>query len=285
MATTNPQAQIQAALMPPALPQTLEPFTTKKRQVQYTQYDPQSVAAYNEAMDKVAPRASTAELLANALAGTGYASSYEGAYGTQVSNSLISQITNALQGFGGLYGARKQQEREYLTDMLNAERERARIQMEMGKKNITEAEENGVMKVNTENSPEALAEKFAPENITRVKELNDKAGRWINDWAKGISDIANTERSQAYNEFEGLAKQYVQDQLRKMYGAQFTESEGERFFQSMGLSPKLDPDVRWRLVENALTDVARKNGLQMPKINASGTDTNNLMNQFMNGTI
>ena len=46
--------------------------------------------------------------------------------------------------------------------MLNADRERARIQMEMGKKNITEAEENGVMKVNTENSPEAQAQKQKP---------------------------------------------------------------------------------------------------------------------------
>lgn len=149
MATTNPQAQIQAALMPAALPQEIVPVTTRNRQVQYTQYDPQSVAAYNEAMDKVAPRASTAELLANALAGISDTPSYEGAYGTQVSNPLVSGIANALQGFGGMYGARKQQEREYLTDMLNADRERARIQMEMGKKNITEAEENGVMKVNT----------------------------------------------------------------------------------------------------------------------------------------
>lgn len=285
MATTSPQAQIQAALMPPALPQTLEPVTTKKRQVQYTQYDPQSVAAYNEAMGKVAPRASTAELLANALAGIDDAPSYEGAYDTQVSNPLVSGITNALQGFGGMYGARKQQEREYLTDMLNTDRERARIQMEMGKKNITEAEENGMIKVNKDTTSAGVAEKFAPENIARVKELNDKAGRWINDWTKGVSDMLNTEQSQAYNEFEGLAKQYVQDQLRKIYGAQFTESEGERFFQSMGLSPKLDPDVRWRLVENALTDVARKNSLQMPKINENGVDTNNLMNQFMQGTI
>ena len=285
MATTNPQAQIQAALMPAALPQTLEPVTTKKRQVQYTQYDPQSVAAYNEAMDKVAPRASTAELLANALAGIDDAPSYEGAYGTQVSNPLVSGITNALQVFGSLYGARKQQEREYLTDMLNADRERARIQMEMGKKNTTEAEENGVMKVNKDATSAGIAEKFLPENIARIKELNDKAGRWTSDWTKGISDMANTEQSQAYNEFEGLAKQYVQDQLRKIYGAQFTENEGERFFQSMGLSPKLDPEVRWRLVENALNDIARKNSLQMPKINENGVDTNNLMNQFMNGTI
>ena len=285
MATINPQAQIQAALMPAALPQTLEPVTTKKRQVQYTQYDPQSVAAYNEAMGKVAPRASTAELLANALADIDDAPSYEGAYGTQVSNPLISGITNALQGFGGMYGARAENERAEITDMLNAEREMARLRMEMGRGTVTDTATDEFMKVNKDTTSAGVAEKFAPENIARVKELNDKAGRWINDWTKGVSDMLNTEQSQAYNEFEGLAKQYVQDQLRKIYGAQFTESEGERFFQSMGLSPKLDPDVRWRLVENALTDVARKNSLQMPKINENGVDTNNLMNQFMNGTI
>ena len=285
MATTNPQAQIQAALMPAALPQEIVPVTTRNRQVQYTQYDPQSVAAYNEAIGKVAPRASTAELLANALAGVSDTPSYEGAYGTQVSDPLISGITNALQGFGGMYGARAENERAEIADMLNAEREMARLRMEMGRGTVTDTATDEFMKINKDATSAGVAEKFTPENIARVKELNDKAGRWANDWLKGLSDMVNTEQSQAYNEFEGLAKQYVQDQLRKIYGAQFTESEGERFFQSMGLSPKLDPDVRWRLVENALTDVARKNGLQMPKISATGTDTNNLMNQFMNGTI
>ena len=101
-------------------------------------------------------------------------------------------------------------------------------------------------------------------------------------WKKDLADIANTKQSRAYNKFEGLAKQYVQDQLRKIYGAQFTEAEGERFFQSMGLSPKLDPETRWELVENALADVARKNGLQLPAISNSSND---LMTQFMNGTI
>ena len=97
-------------------------------------------------------------------------------------------------------------------------------------------------------------------NSEELKELNDKAGRWATDWGKGVSDMMNTDQVQAYNEFEGKAKQYVQDQLKKIYGAQMTEAEGERFFKSMGLSPKLDPNLRWKLVENALDDLARKNG-------------------------
>ena len=61
---------------------------------------------------------------------------------------------------------------------------------------------------------------------------------------------------------------YIQDQLKKIYGAQMTEQEGERFFKSMGLSPYLDPALRWRLVENALNDVAHKNNLDIKQVEA-----------------
>lgn len=281
----NPQQQIQAALVPAALPQEIVPVTTKNRQVQYTLYDPQSVAAYREAMGKAAPRASTAELLANALAGIGDTPSYEGAYGTQTINPIVSGISNAIRSGAGIYGARAENERAKQADQIATEQALAQLDMENGVQNVTDTSAVDYIKVNKDTSGAGLAEKYSPENIVHLKELNNKAGRWANDWLKGLSDITNTEQSQAYNEFEGLAKQYVQDQLRKIYGAQFTESEGERFFQSMGLSPKLDPDVRWRLVENALTDVARKNGLQMPTINKNGANTNDLINQFMNGTI
>ena len=241
MATINPQAQIQAALMPAALPQTLEPVTTKKRQVQYTQYDPQGVAAYNEAMGKVAPRASTAELLANALANIDDAPSYEGAYGTQVSNQLVSGITNALQGFGGMYGARKQQEREYLTDMLNADRERARIQMEMGKKNITEAEENGVMKVNTgagqseflKNTPSVGMADTLKQMLKQNSGLyatfdKDRIGREKYATANGLDTAisnfftrnwsADFEEREARKKFDTLKKQSVVELRQQMKG-------------------------------------------------------------------
>lgn len=287
MATVNPQAQIQAALMPAALPQDIVPVTTKNRQVQYTQYNPAAVEAYKNAFGKVAPRASAAELIANALAGMPDAPSYTGAYGTQTINPVVSGLANALQGFGGVYGARKQQEREYLTDMLRAEQEMARIQMEMGKKNITESEENGVMKVNRDMNSANIAEKFAPEKIAYLKELNDKAGRFATDWLKNVSDMANTETSQAYNELEGLVKQYIQPELRKIYGADFAEAEGERFFKAAGLSYNLDSETRWQLIENALSDIARKNGLEMPQITEQNSNisqpTSVSIGQIING--
>ena len=52
----------------------------------------------------------------------------------------------------------------------------------------------------------------------------------------------------------------MQDQLRQIYGAQFTEKEGERFFKSMGLSPTLDKKARWELFMNAINDLRIKNG-------------------------
>ena len=47
----------------------------------------------------------------------------------------------------------------------------------------------------------------------------------------------------------------------------------------MGLSPKLDPELRWQLVENALDDLARKNNMTIK------TDNSQAINDFMKGTI
>lgn len=285
MATINPQAQIQAALMPAALPQTLEPVTTKKRQVQYTQYDPQSVAAYNEAMGKVAPRASTAELLANALANIDDAPSYEGAYDTQVSNPLVSGITNALQGFGGMYGARKQQEREYLTDMLNADRERARIQMEMGKKNITEAEENGVMKVNKSGNDAGgntgIMGFLNTPMPMKVSELNEKAGRWDTNkynpsdpeqgfWASmgarmlpgrdyGVSLSRGEEDAKNFQLFETQAMQGMFDVLKALRPA--TDTDVMVAMRTAGADPLLDKEVRDQRLTRVLNNELTKIGL------------------------
>lgn len=107
-----------------------------------------------------------------------------------------------------------------------------------------------------------IGERTSPEMIDKMQSLNKKAGRWMSEYTYGASSVRNSDAAKSYQEFEGLAKQIVQDQLRKIYGAQFTEKEGERFFKSMGLSPKLAPDVRWNLFMNAINDLRLKSGLQ-----------------------
>lgn len=106
-----------------------------------------------------------------------------------------------------------------------------------------------------------IGERTSPEMIEKMQNLNKKAGRWMSEYTYGASSVRNSDAAKSYQEFEGLAKQIVQDQLRKIYGAQFTEKEGERFFKSMGLSPKLAPDVRWNLFLNAINDLRMKSGL------------------------
>ncbi len=107
-----------------------------------------------------------------------------------------------------------------------------------------------------------IGERTSPEMIDKMQSLNQKAGRWLSEYTYGASSVRNSDAAKSYQEFEGLAKQIVQDQLRKIYGAQFTEKEGERFFKSMGLSPKLAPSVRWNLFMNAINDLRLKSGLQ-----------------------
>ena len=125
----------------------------------------------------------------------------------------------------------------------------------------------------------ALQLKVAPDRLREMKRLSDAAGRWDSNkydrnnpdqgwWTRqtivgsdfGVDAFNNTKETQDYQRFEGMAKQLVQDQLRLIYGSQFTEKEGERFFQSMGLSPLVDPSVRWDLCIDAINDIRVKNG-------------------------
>ena len=125
----------------------------------------------------------------------------------------------------------------------------------------------------------ALQLKVAPDRLREMKRLSDAAGRWDSNkydrnnpdqgwWDRrsivgkdfGVDSYYNTQETKDYQKFEGMAKQLVQDQLRLIYGSQFTEKEGERFFQSMGLSPLIDPSVRWDLCLDAINDIRVKNG-------------------------
>ena len=109
---------------------------------------------------------------------------------------------------------------------------------------------------------DAIAYRTSPEQISRMKQLNTNAGRWTVGATYDIDAARATSEAKAYQEFEGLAKQIVQDQLRKIYGAQFTEKEGERFFKSIGLNPTMAPEVRWNLFMNAINDLRRKSGME-----------------------
>lgn len=122
----------------------------------------------------------------------------------------------------------------------------------------------------------SLEAKTSPELLAKMKKLNASAGRWdflgdpegMNVWQRAVPgstyavSVQNAEQTaKDYQEFEGLAKQIVQDQLKKIYGSQFTQKEGEAFFESMGLSPKVAPGVRWTLFMNAINNVRRNAGL------------------------
>lgn len=117
----------------------------------------------------------------------------------------------------------------------------------------------------------------ATDVLAELKELNNAAGRWRNytdpndfswvgahllypdaDYAAAVA--AGTVEAQAFQEYSNKLKQLVQDQLRKIYGAQFTEKEGERFFESMGVNPLVAPEKRWALATSAINDLRLKHG-------------------------
>lgn len=281
----NNQAVMTALGYPMALPQTVESYPTYKQSVQRTQYAPEKMDALMAAVGRPVARKSKWETIADVLAHTPEARSFTGAYGSEVINPWAVGLSSLTSGFGNAYANRLAAERE----AANTDRENAikavQLAMEADKRVIATEQGLDWIKKNIGNADGDVAYRFEPERIENIKELNDKAGRWATQWGKGISDMANTEQSQAYNEFEGKAKQYVQDQLKKIYGAQMTEQEGERFFKSMGLSPYLDPDLRWRLVENALEDLARKNGTSLYKQTPVQTKEQQAAIDFMKGTI
>lgn len=262
-----------------ALPQTVVPVVKTQNQVSGVQYDPVKLQALKSALTAPRQKMDKWEAFANALAQTPESRSFTGGFGEEIINPWSVGLSALARGFGNTYGALKANER----DVAEQEREdaikAAQLEAEATKQAVQDTRTEDYIKINDPKAPEAdMSYRFAPEKIKELKELNDKAGRWATDWGKGVSDIANTEQSKAYNEFEGKAKQYVQDQLKKIYGAQMTEAEGERFFKSMGLSPKLDPELRWQLVENALDDLARKNNTTIK------ADMSKAVEDFMKGT-
>lgn len=262
----NNNQPIYSALGLGALPQSVVPITKTQTQTQRTQYDPNKLKTLMNALG--APKAvpGMGETLANALAGMENPQAFTGGFGEQIIDPWSTGLTALARGFGTRYGARKAAERDAAETARENAIKAAQLDADANKQVVTDQVARDYLKVNDPNAGGDTAYRFEPERVAALKVLNDNAGRWATEWGKGVSDMMDTKQSRAYNEFEGKAKQYVQDQLKKIYGAQMTEAEGERFFKSMGLSPYLAPELRWSLVENALEDLARKNGttLQQP---------------------
>lgn len=319
MALTEEQImQMQSALNPNiqlALPQTVIPVTKTSSETRGVRYDPAKLQALRlaltsgrgdlkplkSAMTAPRPVMSKWEAVANALAQAPEAKSYTGGFGEEIISPWAEGLSAFTRGFGQAYATRAASQREADAqaredaikaaelDYKVAEMARedaikaAQLENEAAKQEYVNQVADDYIKYNNPTTGTGdVSYRFEPQRIENLKELNDKAGRWATEWGKGISDMANTDQSQAYNEFEGKTKQYVQDQLKKIYGAQMTEQEGERFFKSMGLSPYLDPKLRWSLVENALEDVARKNNMSMIQQPQTETDA---ATAFMKGTI
>lgn len=319
MALTEEQImQMQGALNPSiqlALPQTVIPVTKTTNETRGVRYDPAKLQALRlaltsgrgdlkplkSAMTAPRPVMSKWEAVANALAQAPEAKSYTGGFGEEIISPWAEGLSAFTRGFGQAYATRAASQREADAqaredaikaaelDYKVAETARddaikaAQLENEAAKQEYVNQVADDYIKYNNPTTGTGdVSYRFEPQRIENLKELNDKAGRWATEWGKGVSDMANTEQSQAYNEFEGKAKQYVQDQLKKIYGAQMTEQEGERFFKSMGLSPYLDPKLRWSLVENALEDVARKNNMSMIQQPQTEIDA---ATAFMKGTI
>lgn len=272
------QNALQGAGIQFAMPQSVLSVPKTSHQVQKVMYDQAKLQALKDALAIKRPTMGTWEAFANTLSNAPETRSFTGGFGEEIINPWAVGLSSLARGFGGTYSARKASEREAEEKAREDAIKAAQMDLEASKQQVTDSVAQDYIKYNDPNAQGDTSYRFEPEKIKELKELNDAAGRWATDWGKGISDMANTEQSKAYNEFEGRAKQYVQDQLKKIYGAQMTEAEGERFFKSMGLSPKLDPTLRWSLVENALDDLARKNNMTIKN------DYSQAINDFMKGT-
>lgn len=302
----NNGAMLAALGYPMALPQTVEHYPTYKYSVQRTQYNPNKLKAVMDAlrtprntqlvvdaMNKPRALKTRGEVIAEALSELPQTRSFTGGFGEEIINPWDMALTSFARSFGSTYKSKKSDEREKADaaredaiksaqlqmEAENAAREdaikAAQLDLEADKRVMNTEQGLQWIKFNNPNAGGDASYRFTPERIQEMKELNDKAGRWSTEWGAGMSDMMNTEAAKAWTEFEGLAKQYVQDQLKKIYGASMTEQEGERFFKSMGLSRYSDPNVRWSLLTHQLNDLAIKNGvkLQLDPIPGQNTTT------------
>lgn len=258
------------------LPQTMAPAKQTKTTTARVQYDPVKMAALRQALQTPHSRMSGMEAFANALANMPETRSYTGGFGEEIISPWAEGTNAFLRAFGSTYGNRAAALREAREKAREDAIKNAEFENEAAKQNVTHET------TLTDQKPGDTDDgtyRFTPDKIQELKDLNNKAGRWSTEWGAGMSDMANTESAQAWAEFEGKAKQYVQDQLKKIFGSQMTEQESSRFFGSLGLSRQTDPNVRWRLLENGLEDIARKNGVTIKQNNTQA------VNDFMKGTI
>lgn len=149
---TAVQNALQAGGIQLALPQRLEPVTTKENQVQKVVYDPEKLAAVKAALGIQRPAMSRWEAVANALAQTPEARSFTGGFGEEIINPWASGLSTFARSFGNTYGALKADERTKAEQAREDAIKAAQMEMEASKQNVTDKVTDSQMKVNDPNA-------------------------------------------------------------------------------------------------------------------------------------
>lgn len=193
--TTEQQMQINSALQPGiqmALPQRLEPVTTKEHQVQRTQYDPEKLQALKSALGIARPTMSKWESVANALANTPQPRSFTGGFGEEIISPWAMGLSNFARGFGSAYAARKADEREKAEQAREDAIKAAQLDYEASKQAIADKITDSQVKVNIDPNVKALAEQEAAKQKlaqTAYVKLNPNLPNDIRKNAKAFSYV------------------------------------------------------------------------------------------------
>ncbi|MDR1361372.1 MAG: hypothetical protein LBJ18_03680 [Rickettsiales bacterium] len=279
-----------------ALPQSIVPVSNYTQ----TRLQPSLVQLLKEQRDKMtAGRQAYSD--ARAAAEPGYVGRLSSALSNikPINDPMANPLATALSNFGAAFGQTQQAEqkrieasadKDYMALLKEAEQE-----MDMAKILAQETNklENTNMKVNdgANRGPNLGTAAFFldPKINEDMALLNTQAGRWDTNkfdptdknqgwWSRqgvvampgkdyGISSSDNDERARKYQEWSNKATQNFQSDLKRIYGSQLSDAESKRFFDTLGISPVIDPAVRQSLYDQAVERWALENGLPPPQKN------------------
>jgi len=179
---TAVQNALQAGGIQLALPQRLEPVTTREHQVQKVVYDPEKLAAVKAALGIQRPAMSRWEAVANALAQTPEARSFTGGFGEEIINPFASGFSTFARNFGNVYSALKADERTKAEQAREDAIKAAEMEMEASKQNVTDKVTDSQMKVNDPNAKSTQEMAKALESLKALYALKEENRKLVGDF-------------------------------------------------------------------------------------------------------